>query len=162
MKKSIFRLLAVVAVVGLAVSCGGGGDDDDDQYNFSGRWAGTFVVTVSNVPGIPVGFSGPDGLIITQSGNTVSVKYLSMPDELVMNGTCAPTAKTFSAAGTDTDGISHNVSGAAIDEDSMSGTFAMQKGGVAAQGTWTVDLLSRYAAGQAAGAMREVAGVIAR
>lgn len=159
MKRSMFRLLAVAAVValaGLASSCGGG---DDDEYSFGGRWAATLLVTQSNLRGLPVGYQGPDVLIISQNGSKITSTWQSVATELTMSGTCDPKAKTFSAAGVSTDGIYFDVAGSGTDDDTMSGTWSMRYAGIVVRGTWIGDLASRAAAAAAgAGVVAELAG----
>jgi hypothetical protein len=143
MKKSLYILLAVVAVFGLAVSCGGGGDDDDD-YNFAGRWLANFTLVTAAAPGFPA--SGPDILLIAQDGTNIAVRFESVGSQLVMSGTCDPQARTFSATGMgigSAAGIRSDISGVGIDDNSMTGTWTLTAGAVFAQYNWTAELGSR-------------------
>lgn len=140
MKRSIFLLLSVVMVVGLAASCGGGGDDDGD-YNFNGRWLAMFTLVSSSVPGAPG--SGPDVLLITQNGGNISLRFESTGDLVIMQGACDPKAKTFAATGMGTGrfaGIRSDINGAGVHDDSMSGTWTISKAGAFAKYDWTADL----------------------
>lgn len=162
MKKSLFLLLAVVALFGLAVSCGGGGDDDED-YIFAGRWAATLIVTQSNLPGFPVGYQGPDVLVINQNGNQILATWESVANELTMTGTCDPKAGNFAAAGVTTvDAIYMDVSGSGMDDDTMSGVWSMQRAGIVVMGTWTGNLASRVAGSVPGGMVADLTGKFSR
>ena len=148
MRGTVARLLAVVAIVCLGVSCGG---DDDKSYDFEGRWSWHGIVTESNVPANPIGEEYFDTLIISQDDSNVTVTFQSMGSNLVMVGTCDTKARTFSASGVGTGpyfGTSAAVSGAGIDGDSMSGIFRLNfPGGRFTSGTWSADLGSRAVQG---------------
>jgi len=166
MKRAIMRLLVLFASVGLAASCGGGGGKDKG-FEFGGRWAARFVVTSSNVPANPVGEQSSDLIIITQSGNTVTVMLQSVNPYLVMNGPCDPDAKTFSATGIASgplNGVKVDLNGNGLDDDSMSGTYSMRLSGAFTSGTWTADLSSRSATEpeSASGTMMDQASGLSR
>ncbi len=126
------RLLVMLVLAVVLVSCGGG---KGDGYRFDGKW--TMQSEVVKSVGPWHNLSGK--WIIDQKGNEIVVRW----EDETLRGTCDGKSGNFSVLATLTTGILLEVNGQAIDKDTMKGKMHGVNGSNFVDLVWTARRTSR-------------------